>query len=62
MVRSHFDEASFAAVAELAQTRIAVLSEITQMVDFLFLDEPARDEAAWAKAMGGERQGSSNRC
>lgn len=46
-----YDEAPFAAVAELAQTRIALLSEIVPMVDFLFLDEPPADEAAWAKAM-----------
>ena len=46
-----FDEAAFAAVAELVQTRIAVLSEIVPNVDFLFLAEPLIDEAAWAKAM-----------
>jgi glutamyl-tRNA synthetase len=38
-------------VAELAQTRIAVLSEITANVDFLFLEEPAFDQASWDKAM-----------
>ncbi|MEV1286107.1 glutamate--tRNA ligase [Micromonospora sp. NPDC049679] len=46
-----YDADAFAAVAELAQTRISVLSEIVPMVDFLFLDEPPADEAAWAKAM-----------
>ena len=46
-----FDSAVFAAVAPLAQTRIAVLSEIVDYVDFLFLDEPVRDDASWAKAM-----------
>jgi glutamyl-tRNA synthetase len=46
-----YDEDAFAAVAELAQTRIAVLSEVVPMVDFLFLSEPAVDEAAWAKVM-----------
>jgi glutamyl-tRNA synthetase len=46
-----FDPATFAAVAPLAQTRLAVLSEIVPNVDFLFLDEPATDDAAWAKAM-----------
>ena len=46
-----FDPAVFAAVAPLAQTRIAVLSEIVDYVDFFFLDEPVRDEASWAKAM-----------
>jgi glutamyl-tRNA synthetase len=46
-----FDAATFAAVAALAQTRIAVLSEIVPNVDFLFLESPLVDEAAWAKAM-----------
>ena len=46
-----FDPKAFEAVAPLAQTRIAVLSEIVPNVDFLFLDEPVIDEAAWAKAM-----------
>jgi glutamyl-tRNA synthetase len=44
-----FDPVAFAAVAELAQTRIGVLSEIVAYVDFLFLDAPAVDETAWAK-------------
>ncbi|MGO9077923.1 MAG: glutamate--tRNA ligase [Streptosporangiaceae bacterium] len=48
-----FDPAVFAALAPLAQTRVAVLSEITAMVDFAFLDSPATDEASWAKAMKG---------
>ncbi|GIF20961.1 glutamyl-tRNA synthetase [Actinoplanes tereljensis] len=48
-----FDLQVFTAVAPLAQTRIAVLSEIVEYVDFLFLDEPVRDEASWAKAMKG---------
>ena len=48
-----FDPAVFAAVAPLAQTRIAVLSEIVDYVDFLFLDEPVKDEASWSKAMKG---------
>ncbi len=46
-----FDAEMFAAVAPLAQTRIAVLSEIVPNVDFLFLDSPLIDEGAWAKAM-----------
>ena len=46
-----FDPAAFATLAPLAQTRIAVLSEIVPTVDFLFLDSPLIDEAAWAKAM-----------
>jgi glutamyl-tRNA synthetase len=46
-----FDAELFTAVAPLAQTRIAVLSEIVDYVDCFFLDEPAVDEASWAKAM-----------
>jgi glutamyl-tRNA synthetase len=46
-----FDPAAFAAVAPLAQTRIAVLSEIVPNVAFLFLESPLVDEGAWAKAM-----------
>ena len=46
-----FDAKAFEAVAPHAQTRIGVLSEIVPNVDFLFLDEPAMDEAAWAKTM-----------
>jgi glutamyl-tRNA synthetase len=46
-----FDPAVFARLAPLAQTRIGVLGEITEMVDFAFLDEPPHDEASWQKAM-----------
>jgi glutamyl-tRNA synthetase len=46
-----FDPAVFAELAPLAQTRVALLAEITAMVDFAFLPEPDYDEAAWAKAM-----------
>jgi glutamyl-tRNA synthetase len=45
-----YDPAVFTAVAELAQTRIGVLSEIVSYVDFFFMDEPPVDEAARAKA------------
>jgi glutamyl-tRNA synthetase len=50
-----FDPEVFSAVAELVQTRVAVLSEVVPMVDFLFLDEPAIDEAAWLKVAADER-------
>jgi glutamyl-tRNA synthetase len=48
---SAYDPKVFAAVAPLAQTRIALLAEIVPNVDFLFLDSPAVDEASWAKTM-----------
>ncbi|MFD5626530.1 glutamate--tRNA ligase [Streptomyces sp. NPDC127072] len=46
-----FDEAKWQAIAPHAQTRLKVLSEITDNVDFLFLAEPVFDEASWTKAM-----------
>jgi glutamyl-tRNA synthetase len=46
-----YDAAAFAAVAPLAQTRIGILSEIVEYVDFLFLPTPTVDQAAWDKAM-----------
>ncbi|MEV4439602.1 glutamate--tRNA ligase [Streptomyces sp. NPDC049577] len=46
-----FDRAAWEAIAPHAQTRLTVLSDITANVDFLFLDEPAEDEASWQKAM-----------
>ncbi|MFJ8644936.1 glutamate--tRNA ligase [Streptomyces sp. NPDC093546] len=46
-----FDRAAWEAIAPHAQTRLTVLSEITQNVDFLFLPEPVEDEASWQKAM-----------
>jgi glutamyl-tRNA synthetase len=46
-----FDAAVFRSVAGLAQTRVAVLSEITTQVDWLFLARPPEDEASWAGAM-----------
>ncbi|MET7641663.1 glutamate--tRNA ligase [Streptomyces sp. NPDC005438] len=46
-----FDQVAFDELAPLAQTRLTVLSDITANVDFLFLDEPVRDEASWKKAM-----------
>ncbi|MBP5936589.1 glutamate--tRNA ligase [Streptomyces acidiscabies] len=46
-----FDEAKWQAIAPHAQTRLKVLSEITDNVDFLFLPQPVEDEASWTKAM-----------
>lgn len=48
-----FSAAAYAAVAPLVQTRVAVMSELTGNVDFLFLDEPVFDEASWSKTMTG---------
>ncbi|MFF2925294.1 glutamate--tRNA ligase [Streptomyces celluloflavus] len=46
-----FDRGAFEAIAPYAQTRVTVLSDITDNVDFLFLDTPVADEASWSKAM-----------
>ena len=46
-----FGASVFQAVAGLARTRLTVLSEITEYVDWLFLEQPPEDEVSWAKAM-----------
>lgn len=46
-----FDQAVFERLAPLVQTRITVLGEVVDYVDFVFLDEPVWDEASWSKAM-----------
>lgn len=48
-----FSPEVYARAAPLVQTRVAVMSELTANVDFLFLDEPAFDDAAWDKTMTG---------
>lgn len=50
----HFDEKVFAEVAELVQTRVAVLSEVPAMVDFLFLEVPMIDEQAFTKTFSAD--------
>jgi glutamyl-tRNA synthetase len=49
-----FDPEVFRRMAPLVQERVAVLGEVPAMVDFLFLDEPAIDDADWAKAVSGD--------
>lgn len=49
-----FDASVFRAMAELVQTRVAVLAEVPAMVDFFFVDSPTIDEAAWTKATKDE--------
>ncbi|HET7720239.1 MAG TPA: hypothetical protein VFK43_09760, partial [Acidimicrobiales bacterium] len=46
-----FDLAVFEAVAPMVQERARTLAEVPAMVDFLFLEEPAVDPAAWDKAI-----------
>lgn len=47
----NFDLAVFEAVAPFVQERVRTLGEVPALVDFLFLDAPAVDEAAWDKAI-----------
>jgi glutamyl-tRNA synthetase len=54
-----FDAARWRAIAPLVQTRVSVLSEVPDMVDFLFLAEPPRDDAAFAKAFAAEWAGEA---
>ena len=49
-----FDEDVFGKAAPLIQTRVATLSEIPAMVDFLFLEEPPVDDDAWNKTMSSD--------
>jgi glutamyl-tRNA synthetase len=46
-----FDPALFAQVAPLAQTRVQVLSEVPQLLGFLFTDRVEFDQASWEKAI-----------
>ena len=47
----NFALVTFEAVAPHVQERARTLAEVPAMVDFLFLDEPVVDEAAWDKAI-----------
>ncbi len=51
---SDFDPGVFARVAPLVQERVALLGEVPDMVDFLFLDRPDIDGDAWAKAVASD--------
>jgi glutamyl-tRNA synthetase len=44
----------FAAMAPLVQTRVAVMAEVVDMVDFLFMAEPPIDDAAFTKAFSAD--------
>ena len=53
-----FDLATFETVAAFVQERVKTLADVPDLVDFLFLDEPAIDEQSWAKAMRGPVAGA----
>jgi glutamyl-tRNA synthetase len=48
---AHFDEAVFAVIAPLAQTRVVTLADVPALVDFLFLPAPVIDQTSWDKTM-----------
>ena len=50
----NFKQDIFRGMAELVQTRVTALTEVPAMVEFFFLDEPAIDDASWAKATKDE--------
>jgi glutamyl-tRNA synthetase len=50
------DEAVLEAIAPELQTRVKVLSEVPDLVDFLFVDEPEMDEGSWQKAIGSNTE------
>jgi glutamyl-tRNA synthetase len=56
-----FDRVRFLAIAPHVQTRVALLSEVPAMVDFLFLDVPVMDEAAFDKVFAVEWAGPTLR-
>jgi glutamyl-tRNA synthetase len=56
-----FDRAVFLKIAPHVQTRVALLSEVPAMVDFLFLADARIDAAAFDKAFSAEWAASSLR-
>lgn len=56
---ARFDPAVYAAMAPLVQERVATLSEVPALVDFLFLEDPVVDAADWAKVVAGEQMAAA---
>ena len=51
---SRFSAEVYEKIAPLVQTRVVTMSEVPAMVDFLFLEGPAIDQAAWDKTMSAD--------
>jgi glutamyl-tRNA synthetase len=51
---ARYDAATFAALAGVIQERVAMLSEVPALVDFLFLEDAPIDDASWQKAIAGD--------
>ena len=49
-----FSDDVFALVAPLVQTRVVTLSEVPDMIDFIFLADLVIDETAWSKTMSAD--------
>jgi glutamyl-tRNA synthetase len=49
--RGRFEAAKFARLAQVTQERVAVLGEVPDLVDFLFLAEVPTDASSWQKAI-----------
>ena len=49
-----FDAEKFAELAAVAQERVAVLGEVPELVDFLFLEDAPVDDDSWQKAIAGD--------
>jgi glutamyl-tRNA synthetase len=54
-----FDADVFRRMAPLVQERVATLSEVPGMVDFLFLAEPDVDAESWAQAVAGDAEAAT---
>ncbi len=51
---SRYDAARFVELAAVTQERVAMLSEVPALVDFLFEEDAPIDEASWQKAIAGD--------
>jgi glutamyl-tRNA synthetase len=51
---ARYDAAVFAALADVIQERVTVLSEVPELVDFLFLADAPDDPDSWQKAITGD--------
>jgi glutamyl-tRNA synthetase len=51
---SRYDEVRFAELAAVTQERVAVLSEVPALVEFLFVEDAPIDERSWEKAIAGD--------
>lgn len=49
-----YDPEVFARLAPLVRDRVATLSEVPGMIDFVFLESPVFDPASWKKVMAGD--------